>query len=135
MKISLRTENQSARQFPLSLVLACALAFGAWAGEAVPARESRQLKKPPETTTLGERTSRTNKATLKLPLAGIRAVGDWAVDPAETRQLNDLFAQARAASASLQPGPDAPARRRAIEIELNSELESLPVVFSWKPMA
>ena len=39
MKIALRTENQSARQFPLSLVLTCALACGAWAGEdSVPAR-------------------------------------------------------------------------------------------------
>src|SRR6266487_1844984 len=56
--------------------------------------------------------------------AGLKPIGDWAVDPAETQELDDLFAAARSASASVQPGPDAGAKRRAIEAELNNELES-----------
>src|SRR6266567_1356002 len=56
--------------------------------------------------------------------AGLKPVGDWAVDPAETQELNDKFAAERSASASVQPGPEAGAQRRAIEVELNNELES-----------
>ncbi|HEX9254767.1 MAG TPA: hypothetical protein VF938_04455, partial [Candidatus Angelobacter sp.] len=56
--------------------------------------------------------------------AGLKPIGDWAVDPAETQELNDKFAAARSASASVQPGPDAGAQRRGIEMELNNELES-----------
>src|SRR5437870_3615802 len=55
---------------------------------------------------------------------GLKPIGDWAVDPAETQELNDKFAAARSASASVEPGPDAGAQRRAIETELNNELES-----------
>jgi len=40
------------------------------------------------------------------------------------QELNDKFAAARNASASVQPGPDSGAQRRAIETELNNELES-----------
>jgi len=56
--------------------------------------------------------------------AGLKPVGDWAVDPAETQELNDDFASARNASISVQPGPDAGSQRRAIQAELNNELES-----------
>ena len=56
--------------------------------------------------------------------AGLKPIGDWAVDPAETQELNDKFAAARSTSASVQSGPDAGAQRRAIEAELNNELES-----------
>ena len=56
--------------------------------------------------------------------AGLKPIGDWAVDPAETQELNDDFASARNASISVQPGPDAGSQRRAIQAELNNELES-----------
>src|SRR2546426_5369642 len=56
-----------------------------------------------------------------LPLAGMlisaapqalaqppfQPVGGVAIDPQETQQLDDMFAQARAAAAVISPGPDA----------------------------
>src|SRR5204862_5441168 len=91
--------------------------------EKPPAKRSADSANPASGKTSAERVAKAPKFSLLANL-GLKPVGDWAADPAEAQQLNDLFAQARDASARLQPGPDAPARRRAIEIELNGELES-----------
>ncbi|MHB8521579.1 MAG: RHS repeat-associated core domain-containing protein [Limisphaerales bacterium] len=71
---------------------------------------------------LGQTPNNSNASSLER--LGIKPVGDWVTDPQEAQQLSDLFAAARQASAAVQPGPDVGAQRRAIEIELDAELES-----------
>ena len=56
--------------------------------------------------------------------AGIKPIGDWQVDPAETAYLNSLFTQASAAADAIVPGPDASAQRRQIDNLLRQELEN-----------
>src|SRR5439155_17744946 len=48
-----------------------------------------------------------------------RPLYDAPANAEERQQLNSLFSQARAASASVAPGPDAGFQRRQIAIELN----------------
>jgi hypothetical protein len=60
-------------------------------------------------------------AHARLPL---RPVGNWAIDPEEVRQLENIFTTAREGSASITPGPDATRQRRAMFLELTRELES-----------
>src|SRR6266576_2404767 len=52
-----------------------------------------------------------------------RPLHDAPANADEQQQLNSLFVQARAASASVAPGPEAGFQRRQIAIELNTELE------------
>ncbi|HYV30030.1 MAG TPA: cysteine peptidase family C39 domain-containing protein, partial [Candidatus Binatia bacterium] len=95
----------------LDSLLACALLSGQLAAATAEEKPPvEQVAKAPELSFASQ--------------AGLKPIGDWAVDPAETQELNDKFAAARSASASVQPGPDAGAQRRAIEAELNNELES-----------
>src|SRR5579862_6092054 len=58
-----------------------------------------------------------------LKMAGIKAIGDWQVDPGETAYLNSLFAQASATADAIVPGPSASAQRHAIDDLLREELE------------
>ena len=60
----------------------------------------------------------------KLSRVSIRPIGDWAVDPAETQELNAIYAAMNQAASAVQPGPDAGFQRRAIEAESAVELES-----------
>src|SRR5947207_3406551 len=53
-----------------------------------------------------------------------RTLYDAPANAEEQQQLNSLFSQARAASASVTPGPNAGFQRRQIANELNNELES-----------
>lgn len=53
-----------------------------------------------------------------------RPLYDAPANAEEQQQLSSLFAQARTASASVTPGPDAGFQRRQIANELNTELES-----------
>jgi len=53
-----------------------------------------------------------------------RPLFDAPANADEQQQLNSLFSQARAASASVAPGPDTGFQRRQIANELNNELES-----------
>jgi hypothetical protein len=53
-----------------------------------------------------------------------KPIGNWAIDPEEVQQLENIFATARQGSASISPGPDATRQRRAMLIELTTELES-----------
>ncbi len=98
-------------------------ALAAVINEKPPAKRSDDSANPASAKSSVERVAKTPKASV-LASVGLKPLGDWAVDPAETQELNDTFAQAKNASASIQPGADAPAQRRAIEIELNGELES-----------
>src|SRR5207247_8943178 len=51
-------------------------------------------------------------------------VGDRLADPAETDQLASILQQTTSAIANVSPGPDAGGTRRAITLELQSELRS-----------
>jgi RHS repeat-associated protein len=60
----------------------------------------------------------------RLRQARIRPVGDWQVDPIETRYLNSLFQAATVAANSIAPSPQAAGQRWAIDSELRVELEN-----------
>src|SRR5438445_343728 len=54
----------------------------------------------------------------------LRRMGDWADDPNEAAQLQSIFDSTRNAYASIAPGPDEGAKRKAVSMELTRELES-----------
>ena len=56
--------------------------------------------------------------------AGIKPIGDWQVDPAETQELNQLYAAASAAANSIPSSPDWGAQRRAVDNSLRQEIEN-----------
>src|SRR5437899_9720155 len=72
---------------------------------------------------------------------GIRPIGNWQVDAAETQELNQLFATALSAANSIPPTSNSGALRRAVNDELRAELETFlsehpdsaygPGVHSW----
>ena len=58
------------------------------------------------------------------------------MDPAETQQLESAFNSAAQAAAAIEPGPNAPAQRRAVANELSSELASFAASHTnsaWAP--
>jgi len=65
-----------------------------------------------------------------------RPLYDGPVSAAEEQLLNSLFAEARAASASISPSPQAGFQRRQIGTELNGELEAFVATHTnsaWSP--
>ncbi len=60
----------------------------------------------------------------KTAFALLKPIGDWSVDPQEAAELQSIFDSAANASASITPGPNAPAQRRAVDNELRTELYS-----------
>lgn len=62
-------------------------------------------------------------ATALLGIEGLRPVGTVAANDPATEQLISLFATASTASASITPGPNATAQRRAVDDALRSQLE------------
>jgi hypothetical protein len=54
-------------------------------------------------------------ARVDLKKFGVRPIGDWQVDPAETAELQNDFDQALAPANSIRPNPDSSAQRRAID--------------------
>src|ERR1022692_614710 len=72
-------------------------------------------------------------ATLRLIIAimlvsglilGVRFLVRGQATPDDALQLQQIYAAVKSAAASIPPGPDAPALRRAVNNELNNELES-----------
>src|SRR5205823_7369611 len=53
--------------------------------------------------------------------AGLKPIGDWAIDPGETQQLSDIFAAASQAAAQIQAGSNAGFQRRSISLATASE--------------
>jgi hypothetical protein len=56
--------------------------------------------------------------------AGVQVIGNWQVDPAETQELDQMFATATAAADSITPSVDAGAQRHAVNNSLRAELEN-----------
>lgn len=68
-------------------------------------------------------------ASSQTPLekAGIKPIGDWSVDPAETQELNQIYATALSAANSIPAGPDWSVQRHAVNNALREQLESFLV--------
>src|SRR5947208_3049421 len=77
--------------------------------------DSRQQSQPTPTTQppgLADKEDQSSHSTAPKPpgrFTTLKPIGDWSVDPADTSRLQDIFAQAANAAASITPGPDAPA--------------------------
>src|SRR6266508_1233734 len=66
----------------------------------------------------------------------LRAMSDWAIDDDEAVQLQQIFAAAQSAYASIVPGPDEGRQRKMVSLELTLELEEFlqqHPFSSWAP--
>src|SRR5207253_2189888 len=76
-------------------------------------------------TTVGQGTNSPKAAVnFDLKKVGIKAIGDWQIDPVQTQELDQIFASAAAAANAISPSVDAGAQQHAVNNALRAELET-----------